>query len=56
MTVQTTQGQCEYAGCYDQAIVGLQSKWYCLVHFERVLKGLGEDLRALNELTKRAAK
>jgi hypothetical protein len=56
MNVATTEGQCAQSACYRQSVVGLQSKWYCLFHFEEELKVLRDNLEMLNEMIARAEK
>lgn len=53
-SVKTNEGQCDEQSCFERAVVGLQSEWFCLHHFERRLAKLRHNLDALNELIARA--
>ncbi len=53
MNVRTSEGQCEHPACFQQSIVGLQAKWYCLHHFKLKLEELRSQLKMLNDIIER---
>lgn len=56
MKVETTEGECAHQWCHESLVVGLQSKWYCLTHFEERLGQLRQNLDQLNDLIERSGK
>lgn len=44
-------GQCRIEGCYEDAVVGLQERYFCLKHFDEAMAGIGKDLAKATEVT-----
>lgn len=41
---------CETEGCQEPAVVGMQSRWLCMVHFKVGVSDIGGALRRITSL------